>query len=944
MADPPPRWGLTQALLETIDETKRAKATNAQQLLLFHYDRVGTVLGHKPPPEPTSACDFADSILGCRGGEDQQERKRRARRLHAACATDKFAFVYESSAELAKSAGWMEYVGCWLSAIFAAAMVRCRYRVATGTSPQPFDDLVAANANSLVRIAGAYTRRYRGNTFWGKHFGTHAHNERGPTPERDDPSVTNPRYRGGAARVGATRGGRAHGGGAARGGRGRGSGRGAGAGPTGGGPAGGGRGGRAAGGGPGAGGPPPQPAPPTGSSRGQPSNAQPSQPGQPANMHAPVFPALSEPGRGWTAIDGLQVDASLHADFPVVRRVPSDLHPLWRQAVSTVLQAWENAEDTEAINRMLKWYLLLPKLLLRTRSARGRLKRGPIYARFEHFRLGHLEKLVISFEHDVAEKAPRPRRTEPSGTGEEATRRGRDLLRRGEISAAKRAFLSTGLAPIREEPFLSQMKAKHPPLRDPIPSDLSSYGQAGTARIQVRGVIESFAGLRMEKGGGPTGWLNEHLKACAAPATPERAQLSRLYDSLATAHSTASLPDWWYQVLGAFNLIGPYKGDPDLNEARPLGVGDVFKRAVAQHRVRLVAERAGLELFPTQLSVGVKGGVGIAVTALREHLALNPSHHAVHTDVANAHNEGERAKMLPGVLEKLSQSEDPEIASCVQTMWAELRSELTAFNDGRPLEGVTSRNGGQQGDPYLNLAFAYLIREAQLKMWNSIRDPIPLIIDGPHGRGVAYWIADDGYVCGIPKVVYPALAQYRQDLAECGLRCRLSKYEVYVSDPTHDDPLRPPEMKLGGVTDDNNQHHPGIIVGGCPIGDQHFVQTILNQKFAHSNTHFHAHTRRPYVPLDHAVPLCTTSGQPLDAVLLALGHHPTPCEHGVGARHHAYRVLWIERDAGRRSPSPTNPAQREERRRRLQEPRRRHAGSVLRSALADRSTLDQQER
>ena len=38
-------------------------------------------------------------------------------------------------------------------------------------------------------------------------------------------------------------------------------------------------------------------------------------------------------------------------------------------------------------------------------------------------------------------------------------------------------------------------------------------------------------------------------------------------------------------------------------------------------------------------------------------------------------------------------------------------------------------------------------------------------------------------------------------------------------------------MKLGGVTDDNNQHHPGIVVGGCPIGDQHYVQTILNQKF-----------------------------------------------------------------------------------------------------------------
>ena len=240
---------MSQALLETLDVAKRAKATNAQQLLLYHYDRVGTLLGHKPPPARLTAWSqgFADKILGCVQG-DEPTRKNRAKKLHAACATDKYAYVYETSTDLAKSAGWMEFVGCWLQAILACAMHQRSYRTAPGTAPQPPGARVAANADPLIRIAGSHARNYRGTTSWGGHFGTHAFNERGPTPERGDANVTNPDYRGGAAQGGATRGGRARGGAAAGGatrgqGRGRGSGRGAGAaGQGGGGRAGAGRG------------------------------------------------------------------------------------------------------------------------------------------------------------------------------------------------------------------------------------------------------------------------------------------------------------------------------------------------------------------------------------------------------------------------------------------------------------------------------------------------------------------------------------------------------------------------------------------------------------------------------------------------------------------------------------------------------------------------------
>ena len=65
-----------------------------------------------------------------------------------------------------------------------------------------------------------------------------------------------------------------------------------------------------------------------------------------------------------------------------------------------------------------------------------------------------------------------------------------------------------------------------------IASDLSAFGAAGTRAVSVEGLMSTFADLRMEKGGGPTGWLNEHLKVLAAPRTPNAARLARLLDQL----------------------------------------------------------------------------------------------------------------------------------------------------------------------------------------------------------------------------------------------------------------------------------------------------------------------------------------------------------------------------------------------------------------------------
>ena len=248
---------------------------------------------------------------------------------------------------------------------------------------------------------------------------------------------------------------------------------------------------------------------------------------------------------------------------------------------------------------MLKWYLLLPKLFLRTSSRGGRRGYGEMAARFEWYRTSKFDLLFKSFYRDSAGFTFPPDREQ---TPAAAYKRGTTLMAQNLRSKAKSAFLSTGLAPLHKNPFLSQMRAKHPPLQTELAGDLSQFGAAGTATVKVQGLLHTFADLDREMGGSPNGWLNEHLKVVAAPNTLNGPRLAKLYDEFATAHAAAQLPDWWYEVIGAYQLVGPCKNDAKT-EARPVAVGDVFKRAVAHHRVKLVSERAGVELSPTQLSV-----------------------------------------------------------------------------------------------------------------------------------------------------------------------------------------------------------------------------------------------------------------------------------------------------------------------------------------------------
>ena len=96
--------------------------------------------------------------------------------------------------------------------------------------------------------------------------------------------------------------------------------------------------------------------------------------------------------------------------------------------------------------------------------------------------------------------------------------------------------------------------------------------------------------------------------------------------------------------------------------------------------------------------------------------------------------------------------------------------------------------------------------------------------------GVARFGNDDGYGCGPPEVVYPALARFETTLREeCGLTLQRQKTEIFAWGEL---PVNtPPKLKMAGMIVDG-EFQPGFDCYGIPLGTDSYVSQALWEKAA----------------------------------------------------------------------------------------------------------------
>ena len=152
-------------------------------------------------------------------------------------------------------------------------------------------------------------------------------------------------------------------------------------------------------------------------------------------------------------------------------------------ALATVLRRIEQADSEVSERRALKWFLVLPKLLLREPRRGGRRGKGSgeVRTRFER-----------TVPDPVKEKAARIKTVCA-------------LIDQGKVGMARRRVTSHGLASMSDPVVRATMQEKYPPLRQDFPPSVTRASCMNslpalkeTLLNLVPGVSAGFGGLRNE--------------------------------------------------------------------------------------------------------------------------------------------------------------------------------------------------------------------------------------------------------------------------------------------------------------------------------------------------------------------------------------------------------------------------------------------------------------
>ena len=162
-------------------------------------------------------------------------------------------------------------------------------------------------------------------------------------------------------------------------------------------------------------------------------------------------------GEDWSVTDRFPVTQALDHPFRLSASVPKHLREQWRHAWVTVL-TWHKEAKTDSTDRSadttraLKWFLLLPSLLLRLPRRGGKRGRAATNERFEFFRNKRFDFLIATHQRDCAS----PRSTQvcsrlTGGAGKSSAERAMECLETQRAGDARRACISHGMG----DPFFA---------------------------------------------------------------------------------------------------------------------------------------------------------------------------------------------------------------------------------------------------------------------------------------------------------------------------------------------------------------------------------------------------------------------------------------------------------------------------------------------------------
>ena len=552
---------------------------------------------------------------------------------------------------------------------------------------------------------------------------------------------------------------------------------------------------------------------------------------QAPNMPWEEADADGEEDESWDAIDAIHPLLCAVSPFAQLQDVPATLVNEWVHTQNTVFERACRAHrsgNQADLDRALKWFLVLPQVLLRAPSRGGRRggAAGEVEARFRAWRQGEYGTVLRWWKAHRQKERQRNATKEAMGAPDEAhlVDRALVLLEQGQISLAMNMLHSTGLGDLQVTAILDQLVGKHPRRKMPVPHELDAE-EVGPGLHNLE-MAEQFRKLKRMKAAGVGGGRNEYLKPLAHDFEDRGLDRLRQHtNEFATFFARGEFPEWFYFLEGATRVVAPIKPtpgglraqQPQVPDVRPVGIGDCFRRAVCSAAAAQCKEAAAEYLSPQQVAVGVPGGISVLVHAVRLALEANPGQVVVKCDLKNAFNEVQRATMIDRVLH----SPVKAIAPLLHALYKHSTHIYINKNGGRLRGGAEgdSQEGAQQGCALAAMAFCIAIHPEVLRLDERLRET----------GGFVICDMDDVYAVGAPDTVFQAVAGFATDVRAIGLELVPRKsicYSPRLREQLEVDPHRLLHLSactVGRAGTDQEEAAYGMVVAGVPVGDAAFV-------------------------------------------------------------------------------------------------------------------------
>ena len=420
--------------------------------------------------------------------------------------------------------------------------------------------------------------------------------------------------------------------------------------------------------------------------------------GSVAHCASPGCDARQSSVSEWEVLDRIDLEEVFQTRFSVLQGCPVQLKGRFRQSVRVALEARQEAVHRgDAVQECRAWklFLLLPFLILRRTSGRGRVGKTQLTNRFEKFAAGQWE--VLFQEAVDATRSDKPR-VPVEMTEAKRAKAACQKVRLGEVSSARQCLIGAALAEGNDQTFRQLQDRRPQEVSRPVPVEVLNFEPERPVQLDREMFLTSLKSAARGSSPGPGGCTYEHLKVLL----DEEDTAELLYDVCCTI-AQAKVPTEVARVLMGARLVALTKTDGGI---RGIATGSSLRRSVARTLAKQFSKVFEAECAPFQYALSTRAGTDCVGHMLRAATDANPNLTVLSVDGIGAYDHVLRASMLTRLR---NMPGGRELLPFVRLSYAQ-PSEYSWYDDLGRRRTVRQAEGGEQGDPMMPLLFSIGIR------------------------------------------------------------------------------------------------------------------------------------------------------------------------------------------------------------------------------------------